>query len=81
MASRETMGVVDANIDVYESQSLKLAGLSIALENEAANTVDTALLVRVKAADIIIRKIGLDRGGKIINGVHGTKINGVDGVR
>ncbi|KIW82742.1 hypothetical protein Z517_01985 [Fonsecaea pedrosoi CBS 271.37] len=63
MAPREQKGVVDASLSVYGTEGLKLADLSIVPENVGANTNNTALLVGEKAADIIIRELGL--GGKI----------------
>jgi choline dehydrogenase-like flavoprotein len=59
MAPREQKGVVDRDLNVYGVKGLKLADLSIAPENVAANTNNTALTVGEKAADIIIRELGL----------------------
>ena len=59
MAPREQLGVVDKDLNVYGVKGLKLADLSIAPENVAANTNNTALLVGEKAADIFIRELGL----------------------
>ncbi|KAK7733048.1 hypothetical protein SLS53_008377 [Cytospora paraplurivora] len=59
MLPREQNGVVDANLGVYGVQGLKIADLSIAPRNVAANTNNTALAVGEKAADIFIRELGL----------------------
>ncbi|KAK7709188.1 hypothetical protein SLS63_013298 [Diaporthe eres] len=59
MAPREEMGVVDGNLNVYGVQNLKVADLSIPPENVGANTNNTALVIGEKAADIIVRELGL----------------------
>lgn len=59
MAPREKMGVVKPNLDVYGVEGLKIVDLSIPPENVGANTNNTALLIGEKAADIIIRELGL----------------------
>ncbi|TGJ84583.1 hypothetical protein E0Z10_g4195 [Xylaria hypoxylon] len=59
MAPREQLGVVDKDLNVYGVKGLKLADLSIVPENVAANTNNTALVVGEKAADIILRELGL----------------------
>ncbi|KAI3331046.1 GMC oxidoreductase [Ustulina deusta] len=59
MAPREQLGVVDKDLNVYGVKGLKLADLSILPENVAANTNNTALVIGEKAADIIIRELGL----------------------
>ncbi|KAG8160287.1 hypothetical protein KVR01_009823 [Diaporthe batatas] len=59
MAPREEMGVVDGNLNVYGVQNLKLADLSIPPQNVGANTNNTALAIGEKAADIIMRELGL----------------------
>ncbi|GAW13347.1 hypothetical protein ANO14919_027300 [Xylariales sp. No.14919] len=59
MAPREQLGVVDKDLNVYGVKGLKLADLSIAPENVGANTNNTALVVGEKAADIILRELGL----------------------
>jgi len=59
MAPREQLGVVAPNLDVYGTQCLKLADLSIPPENLGANVNNTALLVGEKAADIIIRELAV----------------------
>ncbi|KAI0458215.1 GMC oxidoreductase [Xylaria acuta] len=59
MAPREQLGVVDEDLNVYGVKGLKLADLSIAPENVGANTNNTALVIGEKAADIIMRELGL----------------------
>ncbi|KAK8913194.1 Alcohol oxidase [Metarhizium anisopliae BRIP 53293] len=59
MAPREHKGVVDENLNVYGTEGLKLADLSICPENVGANTNNTALIVGEKAAWIIGRELGL----------------------
>ncbi|KAL2293397.1 hypothetical protein FJTKL_05314 [Diaporthe vaccinii] len=59
MAPREEMGVVDGSLNVYGVQNLKVADLSIPPENVGANTNNTALVIGEKAADIIVRELGL----------------------
>lgn len=57
MLPREDGGVVDASLGVYGVQGLKIADLSIAPRNVAANTNNTALAVGEKAADIFIQEL------------------------
>ncbi|KEY74603.1 hypothetical protein S7711_05034 [Stachybotrys chartarum IBT 7711] len=59
MAPREKMGVVQPNLDVHGVKGLKIADLSIPPENVGANTNNTALMIGEKAADIIMRELGL----------------------
>lgn len=59
MQPREKKGVVDANLSVYGVKGLKIADLSIAPGNVAANTNATALMIGEKAADIFIKELGL----------------------
>ncbi|KAI1822578.1 GMC oxidoreductase [Xylaria intraflava] len=59
MAPREQLGVVDKDLNVYGVKGLKVADLSIAPKNVAANTYNTALVVAEKAADIIMRELRL----------------------
>ena len=66
MAPREEGGVVDGSLNVYGVSGLKVADLSICPENVAANTMNTALVVGEKAADIIIRELVGERNG--VNG-------------
>ncbi|KAH9983847.1 alcohol oxidase-like protein [Xylariaceae sp. FL0662B] len=61
MAPQDQMGVVDATLSVYGVQGLKVADLSIAPLNVAANTNNTAMAVGEKAADIFIKELGLDK--------------------
>ena len=61
MASKDKMGVVDANLNVHGLKGLKLADLSVPPENVGANTGNTAFLVGEKAADIFIGELGLDK--------------------
>ncbi|UZP39031.1 hypothetical protein NXS19_006847 [Fusarium pseudograminearum] len=59
MAPREQNGVVDERLNVWGTKGLKLADLSIAPENVGANTNNTAIVIGEKAADIIIKDLGL----------------------
>jgi choline dehydrogenase-like flavoprotein len=59
MAPLEKGGVVDANLSVYGVTGLKIADLSIAPGNVAANTGNTAFAIGEKAADIFIREPGV----------------------
>lgn len=59
MAPRERLGVVDPALNVHGVGGLKLADLSVPPENVGANTNNTALMIGEKAADIIIRELGL----------------------
>ncbi|UNI17106.1 Alcohol oxidase [Purpureocillium takamizusanense] len=59
MAPKEKGGVVDKSLNVYGTQGLKLADLSIVPENVGANTNNTALIVGEKAAVIIGEELGL----------------------
>jgi alcohol oxidase len=59
MASRDSKGVVDESLGVHGVHGLNIADLSILPENVCANTMDTALAIGEKAADIIIRELGL----------------------
>jgi alcohol oxidase len=59
MAPREKLGVLDKDLNVYGVTGLKVADASIVPENVAANTNHTALLIGEKAADIIMRELGL----------------------
>jgi choline dehydrogenase-like flavoprotein len=61
MAPREKKGVVDAALSVYGTKGLKIADLSISPENVSGNTMNTALLIGEKAADIFIQELGLGR--------------------
>jgi alcohol oxidase len=59
MKPRDKNGVVDPALNVYGVKRLKLADLSVPPENVGANTNNTALMIGEKAADIIIRELGL----------------------
>ncbi|KAI1370546.1 GMC oxidoreductase [Hypoxylon crocopeplum] len=59
MAPRDKMGVVDKDLNVHGVRGLKVADLSIAPENVAGNTCNTAMVIGEKAADIIARELGL----------------------
>ncbi|KAI0896304.1 putative alcohol oxidase [Annulohypoxylon nitens] len=62
MAPREKQGVVDPALNVYGVQSLKIADMSIPAANIGANLANTAMTIAEKAADIIIRELGLYEG-------------------
>lgn len=57
MAPREEKGVADKHLNVYGTQGLKIADVSILPENVGANTNNTALVIGEKAADIIIKEL------------------------
>ncbi|KAF1999190.1 GMC oxidoreductase [Amniculicola lignicola CBS 123094] len=59
MAPREEKGTVDCHLNVYGVEGLKIADMSIPPQNVAANTMNTAIVVGEKAADIIIKEMGL----------------------
>jgi alcohol oxidase len=59
MASREKGGFVDASLNVYGIEGLKVADLSAPPGNVGANTNNTALMIGEKAADIFIKEIKL----------------------
>ncbi|KAI6819895.1 alcohol oxidase, partial [Hortaea werneckii] len=59
MAPREQGGVVDAKLNVYGVQNLKVVDLSIPPGNVGANTANTAYVVGEKGANIIMRELGL----------------------
>ena len=61
MGPREKGAAVDGALNVYGVEGLKVADLSIAPQNVGANTYNTALTVGEKAADILIRELGLAR--------------------
>ncbi|RYP13406.1 hypothetical protein DL767_010764 [Monosporascus sp. MG133] len=60
MAPKKELGVVDENLSVHGVVGLKIADLSIAPENICANTMSTALVIGEKAANILVRELGLD---------------------
>jgi alcohol oxidase len=59
MAPEDELGVVDESLSVHGLKQLKIADMSIVPGNVAATTMNTALLIGEKAADIIIRELGL----------------------
>ena len=70
MKAREKGGVVDANLNVYGTQNLKVAGnafrntlliedMSICPSNLGGNTYSTALVIGEKAAVIVGKELGL----------------------
>jgi alcohol oxidase len=59
MGAREDAAVVDRNLNVYGVDGLKVADLSIPPLNVAANTMNTAVAIGEKAADILIKELGL----------------------
>ncbi|KAJ9602308.1 hypothetical protein H2200_013163 [Cladophialophora chaetospira] len=79
MAPRDQNGVVDKDLNVYGVEGLKVVDLSIAPENVAANTENTALLIGEKAASIILAELGLEE--KPIPGLYArSDTNGTNGV-
>ena len=52
-------GVVDKYLNVYGTQNLKVADLSICPGNVGANTYSTALVVGEKTALIIAKELGI----------------------
>ncbi|KII85161.1 hypothetical protein PLICRDRAFT_116683 [Plicaturopsis crispa FD-325 SS-3] len=59
MRPREKGGVVDSKLNVYGVKGLKVADLSIAPSNVAANTYSTTLAIAEKAALIIAEELGI----------------------
>ncbi|KAG9121765.1 hypothetical protein FRC07_002142 [Ceratobasidium sp. 392] len=59
MKPREQNGCVDARLNAYGTQNLKVADLSIIPGNVGANTNSTAMLVGEKAAVLIAEDLGL----------------------
>jgi len=59
MKSKDEQGCVDARLNVYGTQNLKVADLSIIPGNVGANTNSTAMLVGEKAAVLIAEDLGL----------------------
>lgn len=55
MASASQFGVVDHALNVYGVRGLKVADLSVAPGNVAGNTMNTAVVIGEKAADLILR--------------------------
>ncbi|KAG8698147.1 hypothetical protein FRC09_007402 [Ceratobasidium sp. 395] len=60
MKPREENGCVDARLNVYGTQNLKVADLSIIPGNVGANTNSTAMLVGEKATVLIAEDLGLN---------------------
>jgi alcohol oxidase len=60
MRPRQDGGVVDARLDVYGTQSLKVADMSIAPENIGGNVGNTAFAIGEKVALLIAEKLGID---------------------
>ncbi|EIN11097.1 alcohol oxidase-like protein [Punctularia strigosozonata HHB-11173 SS5] len=60
MKPREDGGVVDAELNVYGTECLKVADMSIAPGNVGANTYSTALVIGEKAALIIAEYLGIE---------------------
>jgi len=60
MRAKGEGGVVDGDLNVYETKGLKVADLSMVPENVGANTNNTALVVGEKAAVIIGRELGIE---------------------
>ncbi|KDQ20459.1 hypothetical protein BOTBODRAFT_124058 [Botryobasidium botryosum FD-172 SS1] len=60
MKPREQGGVLDARLNVYGVEGLKVADLSIAPGNVAANTYSTTLGIAEKAAIIISKDLGIE---------------------
>lgn len=59
MGSIQEGGVVDSALNVHGVKSLKIADLSIPPQNVAANTMNTAVAIGEKAADIILKELDL----------------------
>jgi choline dehydrogenase-like flavoprotein len=59
MGPREEGGVVDGSLSVYGIEGLKVVDMSIPPRNVAANTMNTAVAVAEKAADILVEELGL----------------------
>ncbi|KAG9316079.1 hypothetical protein JVU11DRAFT_3750 [Chiua virens] len=59
MKPRDQGGVVDARLNVYGVQGLKVADLSICPTNVGNNTYSTALMIGEKVATIIAEDLGL----------------------
>jgi choline dehydrogenase-like flavoprotein len=57
--ARDQGGVVDPNLNVYGVEGLKVADLSMAPSNVGCNTNSVAMAIGEKAADILIRELGL----------------------
>jgi alcohol oxidase len=62
MKAREEGGVVDQKLGVYGVKGLKIADLSVAPRNVAANAAATAMMVGERAADLFLAELGLLKG-------------------
>ncbi|KAK8053519.1 GMC oxidoreductase-domain-containing protein [Apiospora saccharicola] len=60
MLPRDRNGVVDDSLNVYGVAGLKIADLSICPANVGGHTNNTAMTIGEKAADILIKELGLD---------------------
>jgi len=60
MKPREQGGVVDARLNVYGVEGLKVADLSICPSNVGNNTYSTALLIGEKATVLVAQDLGLN---------------------
>ena len=69
MAPRDKGGVVDPSLSVYGVEGLKVADLSIPPLNVAANTMNTAMTIGEKAADIFIRDSSVNDSCRVSMGV------------
>ena len=59
LGSLEDDGVVNGNLSVYGVQGLKVADLSVAPNNVAANTGSTAFMIGEKAADLFVTELSV----------------------
>jgi alcohol oxidase len=59
MGSCKDNAVVDRSLSVYGVEGLKVADMSVPPMNVAANTMNTAIAIAEKAADIFIRELEL----------------------
>ncbi len=59
MKPRSQNGVVDARLNVYGTEGLKVADMSIAPSNVGSNTYNTAMIIGAKAAVIIASELGI----------------------
>jgi alcohol oxidase len=58
MGRRKDGAVVDSQLSVYGVENLKVADMSIPPLNVAANTMNTAVAIAEKAADIFLKELG-----------------------
>ncbi|KAF3068910.1 Alcohol oxidase [Daldinia childiae] len=59
LGKRENLGVVDADLNVYGVEALKIADLSIMPHNIGAHAANMAMVIGEKTADTIVRELGL----------------------